>query len=209
MYSSCVQEYSHVNIHSWSNNYSQSGFHEVTYHEIILQRKLFILPKTMKREGYVFFRQTKWRHSWSCHYSIDMVCDTVRLVSQYGMQILYVYPYLPRRRDAFLTACAQAVVFAACTNLIRSERIRPIILLLQSFCIVFQCVLEHGRQTALARRWAWSICLHRHIGSLPWGIESDNQQEQYVAQFSHYEIYFVLCCKGSKNYAYLHTVLAN
>ena len=142
----------------------------------------------MKRERYMFCRKTKWRHSWPCHYPIDIVRDTVRLVSQYCMQILYVYPYLPRRGYAFLTACAQAIIFAACTYLIRCERIRPIILLLQSFGIIFQYILQYGRYTAFARRGAWSICLHRHIGSLPWGIESDNQQEQYIAQFSHYEI---------------------
>ena len=104
------------------------------------------------------------------------------------MQILYVYPNLPRRRDAFLTARTQAIIFAACAYLIRSERIRPIILLLQAFGVVFQCIVEHGRHSALARRWASSSCLRMHIGSLPRGIESDNQQEQYIAQFSHYEI---------------------
>ena len=161
----------------------------------------------MKWERYMFCRQTKWRHSWSCHYSVDIMCDTVCLVSQYGMQILYICPHLPWRGYAFLAARAQAVVFAACTNLIRSERIRPIILLLQSFGIVLQCIVEYGWHTALARWWASSCCLHRYIGSLPWGVESDNQQEQYVAQFSHYES--VLCCKGSKNYAYFHTVLTN
>ena len=158
----------------------------------------------MKREGYVFFRQTKWRHSWYCHYPIDIVSNTARLVSQYGMQILYMCTHLPRTWYTFLTACAQAIVFAACAYLIRSEGIRPIILLLQSFGIVFQCIVEHGRHTALARRWACCCCLRMHIGSLPWGKESDNQQEQYVAQFSHYES--VLCCKGSKNYAHLHAV---
>ena len=163
----------------------------------------------MKWEGYMFCRKTKWRHSWSCHYLVDIVCDTVWFVSQCCMQILYVYPYLPRRGDAFMAACAQAIIFASCAYLIRSESICPIILLLQSFGIVLQCIVEHGRYTALARRWAWSICLHRHIGSLPWGIESDNQQEQYVAQISHYEIYFVLCCKGSKIYAYLHVAFTN
>ena len=136
----------------------------------------------------MFFRQTKWHYAWLCHYPIDIVSDTARLVSQYGMQILYICPHLPRRGDAFLTARAQAIIFASCAYLIRSEGIRPIILLLQSFGIIFQCILQYGRHTAFARRGAWSICLHRHIGSLPWGIESDNQQEQYIAQFSHYEI---------------------
>ena len=157
----------------------------------------------------MFFRKTKWHHSWRCHYSIDIVSDTGCLVSQYGMQILYVYPYLPRRRDAFLTARTQAIIFAACAYLIRCERIRPIILLLQAFGVVFQCIVEHGRHTALARRLARSIWWHWHVGSLPWGVESNHQQEQYIAQFSHYEIYFVFCCKGSKNYAHLHTVLVN
>ena len=145
----------------------------------------------MKWEGYMFFRKTKWRHSWRCHYSIDIVSDTGCLVSQYGMQILYVYPNLPRRRDAFLTARTQAIIFAACAYLIRSERICPIILLLQAFGAVFQCVVQYGRHTALAR-WggARSRCLHRYIGSLPWGIESYDQQEQYIAQFFHYEILF-------------------
>ena len=161
----------------------------------------------MKWERYMFCRQTKWRHSCSCHYSVDIMCDTVCLVSQYGMQILYMCTHLPRGGDAFLAARAQAVVFAACTNLIRSERIRPIILLLQSFGIVFQCIVQYGRHTTLACRWAISCCLRIHIGSLPRGIESDYQQEQYIAQFSHYES--VLCCKGSKNYAYFHTVLTN
>ena len=157
----------------------------------------------------MFCRQTKWHYAWLCHYSIDIVCDTVCFVSQYGMQILYMCTHLPRWGDSFLTACAQAIIFAACAYLIRSEGIRPIILLLQSFGIVFQCIVEHGRHIALARRWASSCWLHRYIGSLPWGIESNYQQEQYIAQFSHYEIYFVLCCKGSKNYAYFHVICAN
>ena len=159
----------------------------------------------MKRKGYLFFRQTKWRHSWYCHYPIDIVSDTVCLVSQCCMQILYINPYLPRRGDAFLTACAQAIIFAACTNLIRSERIRPIILQLQSFGIILQCVVEHGRHIALARRWTSSRT--RPIGWQHRSVQSDYQQEQYIAQFSHYES--VLCCKGNKNYAYLHTVLVN
>ena len=142
----------------------------------------------MKRKGYLFFRKTEWHHSWRCHYLIDIVSDTSCLVSQYGMQILYVYPNLPRRRDAFLTARTQAIIFAACAYLIRSERIRPIILLLQAFGVVFQCVVQYGRHTALARRLASSCCLHRYIGSLPWGVEFNHQQEQYIAQFSHYEI---------------------
>ena len=161
----------------------------------------------MKWEGNMFCRKTKWRHSWRCHYSIDIVRDTVCLVSQYGMQFLYIYPHLPRRGDTFLAACAQAVVFAACTNLIRSESIRPIVLQLQSFGIILQCVVEHGRRTTLARRWASCSCWHRHIGTLHRGIQSDDQQEQYIAQFSHYES--VLCCKGSKNYAHLHVTFTN
>ena len=116
------------------------------------------------------------------------MCDTARLVSQYGMQILYMCTHLPQRGDAFLTACAQAIIFASCTNLIRGERIRPIVLQLQSFGIVLQRIVEYGWQTAFARRGASSCCLHRYISSLPWGIESDNQQEQYVAHISHYEI---------------------
>ena len=144
----------------------------------------------MKWEGDMFFRQTKWHYAWLCHYPIDIVSDTARLVSQYGMQILYMYMHLPRGRDAFLAARAQAVVFAACTYLIRSEGVRPIILLLQSFGIVFQRIMQYGRHTALARRWATSCCLRMHIGSLPWSIESDDQQKQYIAQFSHYEIKF-------------------
>ena len=161
----------------------------------------------MKREGYLFCRQTKWHYAWTCHYSIDIVCDTICLVSQYGMQFLYIYPHLPRRGYAFLTACAQVVVFVACAYLIRSERIRPIILQLQSLGVVFQSVVQCGGHTALARRWASSCCLRMHIGSLPWSIQSDDQQEQYIAQFSHYES--VLCCKGSKNYAHLHVTFTN
>ena len=144
----------------------------------------------MKWEGYMFFRQTKWHYAWLCHYPIDIVSDTARLVSQYGMQILYICPHLPRRRNAFLTARAQAIVFASCTYLIRCESICPIILLLQALGVVFQCVVQYGRHIALARRWASSCCLHRYIGSLPWGIESNYQQEQYIAQLSHYEIKF-------------------
>ena len=159
----------------------------------------------MKREGYLFFRQTKWHYAWLCHYSVDIVSDTTCLVAQCCMQILYVYPYLPRRGYAFMAARAQAIVFAARAYLIRSESIRPIILQLKSLGIVFQCVLEHGRQTALARRWASSRI--RPIGWQHRSVQSDNQQEQYIAQFSHYES--VLCCKGSKNYAHFHAVLTN
>ena len=136
-----------------------------------------------------------------------MVCDTARLVSQYGMQFLYIYPHLPRGRDTFLAACAQAIIFAACAELIRGESVCAIILQLQSLGVVLQSVVQCGGHTALARRWASISCRHMHVGTLYRGIQSDDQQEQYIAQFSHYEIYFVLCCKGSKNYAYLHTVL--
>ena len=57
------------------------------------------------------------------------------------MQILYICTHLPRRRNAFLTACAQSIIFAACAELIRGESVCPIILLFFGFCGYHDCGL--------------------------------------------------------------------